>query len=73
MAVSDQLREAIRSSGKSANVVARESGVPQPTITRFLNGADMKGSTIDKLAAHFCLELRPAKEPSGARVVRGKR
>jgi len=53
--------DAIENAGISANQIAREYGVPQPTITRFVNGADMKASTIDKLAAYFGLKL--AKSP----------
>jgi hypothetical protein len=64
MSVSNQLRTAIRRSGKSANELAKEAKIPQPTITRFLNGADMKASTIDKLAEYFGLQLRPVKPRS---------
>jgi len=59
MSISDQLRDAIRNSGKSASVMAQECGVPQPTMTRFLAGADTKASAIDRLAAYFGLMLRP--------------
>jgi predicted transcriptional regulator len=44
-------------SGLSANELARRTGVPQPTITRFLNGADMKLSTASKIAAQLGLAL----------------
>ena len=70
MEISNQLRAAIRKSGKSANVLAKESGVPQPTITRFLAGAEMRSNTIDKLAAYFGLELRSAAKPSAKRKSR---
>jgi plasmid maintenance system antidote protein VapI len=60
MDVSDQLRTAIRKSGISANELSRSCGVPQPTITRFLAGAEARASTIDKLAAYFGLTLQPA-------------
>lgn len=67
MTISGQLRKAILDSKKSANVLAQESGVPQPTITRFLNGADMKVSTIDKLADYLRLELQPITTPDKAK------
>jgi|GEM_PF-840836 len=57
MKISDVLRKAIREAGVSAYAVAQGSGIPQPTITRFLNGAEMKSSTIDKLAEFLGLEL----------------
>lgn len=57
-AMADTLRDAIRKSGKSANQLAAETGVPQPTITRFLAGADMKLSTAERLATHLGLKLK---------------
>lgn len=57
-AMADALRAAIRKCGKSANELAKETGVPQPTITRFLAGADMKLSTAEKLASRLGLRLR---------------
>jgi len=59
--LADKLRAAIRASGQSANELGRLTGVPQPTITRFLAGADMKLSTASRLAAHLGLELKPKK------------
>ena len=55
------LREAIASSGKSANEIAKATGVPQPTITRFLAGADMRLSRAEKIADYLRLELRKKK------------
>jgi hypothetical protein len=60
--LADTLRAAIRNSGQSANAIARETGVPQPTITRFLAGADMKLATAEIIASYLGLELR-AKKP----------
>jgi hypothetical protein len=56
-----QLRAAIRRSGASAYRLAEETKVPQPTITRFLNGADMKLSTASKVARHLKLRLVKSK------------
>ncbi|HUE71011.1 MAG TPA: helix-turn-helix transcriptional regulator [Pirellulaceae bacterium] len=55
--ISDQLRAAIRNSGKSATALAKESGVPQPMITRFLNGQQLLSGTVDRLAGHLGLVL----------------
>lgn len=59
--LAQSLRTAIAHSGMGHNELARAVDIPQPTITRFLNGADMKLSTAAKLAEYFGLELRPAK------------
>jgi predicted transcriptional regulator len=52
------LRRAILDSGISANELARRSGVPQPTITRFLAGADMRISKAAKIALELGLSLK---------------
>lgn len=59
--LANTLREAIRKSGKSAYALAGATGVPQPTITRFLAGADMKLETASKIAAYLGMELRKKK------------
>ena len=64
--ISDTLRDALNkaiAAGKSANQIARECGVDQPTITRFLNGRDARGTTLEALAKYFGLELLPKKKP----------
>jgi plasmid maintenance system antidote protein VapI len=62
MTVSEQLREAIRNCGLSANELARLAEVPQPTITRFLNNAELRSGNIDKLAAYFGLVLKKERK-----------
>lgn len=59
--MAETLRAAIVNSGKSANEIAKETGVPQPTITRFLAGADMRVSRASKIAAYLGLELKRRK------------
>lgn len=59
--MADSLREAISKSGQSANEIARATGVPQPTITRFLQGADMRLSRAEKIASYLGLELRKSR------------
>lgn len=65
MHIDQQLREAIGRCGFSANALAQKTGVPQPTITRFLAGSDMKLSTARRLAAFFQMQLTPPKTPKG--------
>jgi len=57
----DAFRRAIRDSGYSAMELARQTGVPQPTITRFLAGADMRMSTAAKIAAFLGVSLHTKK------------
>lgn len=55
--LADDIRAAIKFDGKSANEIAKATDVPQPTITRFIAGADPRLSTASKLAAHLGLAL----------------
>ena len=61
MAISEQLREAIRNSGLSVYRIAKDSGVPQQTLQRFMtHERDVRlAQTADKLASYFKLELAP--------------
>jgi plasmid maintenance system antidote protein VapI len=62
MSLSSELREKIRETGLSANELARQSGVPQPTITRFLNGQDIMLTTVEKLADSLGMSWRHEEE-----------
>jgi len=59
MFLSEQLRAAIQESGLSATALSKECGIPQPMLTRFINGLDVRLATAEKLAAYFELELQP--------------
>jgi hypothetical protein len=71
MTTSDQLKEAIRASGKTPNLIAKETGVAPMILSRFLSDdpnqhRDIRlESTADKLCVYFGLELRPANKPKG--------
>jgi transcriptional regulator with XRE-family HTH domain len=56
--IAEKLRAAIRRCGKSANQLAKASGVEQSTISRFLQGKDMGIHRAAKLAACLGLVLR---------------
>lgn len=73
MTNSEILRRAIERSGLPVAVIAAEAGLPQPTLSRFVNGKDLRLATADKLAAYFGLELQPRadaakKKPAGKPV-----
>jgi plasmid maintenance system antidote protein VapI len=60
--MADQLKKAIRKSGKTVNAIAVEAGVPQPVLYRFVRGErDLTLTTVQKLADHFGMELRHKK------------
>lgn len=51
------LRAAIRESGQSADEIAEATGVSQATMTRFIQGRDIRLSRAEKIAVHLGLEL----------------
>jgi len=56
--LSDVLKAAIRQTGKPLYRLAKESGVSQPIIYRFVSGErDIRLETADKLAAVLRLKL----------------
>lgn len=58
--VSDVLRAEL-AKAESTNSVALAAGVPQPVLHRFLaRERGMTLTSVDRLAAHFGLELQPA-------------
>lgn len=54
------IRNAIRRSGKSANEIAKATGIPQTTVSRFLRGEEISVGRAGKLAAYFGLALQRA-------------
>jgi len=64
MKFSDQIRGAIRASGLSGYRIAKEAGVPESSLSRFMSGATgLSTGTLDKIADVLRLEV----------VVRGPR
>ena len=46
----DQIREAIRRSGRTNHAIARDMGVAPSVIHRFMNGTGLETPTLDRLA-----------------------
>ena len=58
----DELRGAILTCGKTEYRVAKDSGVPQPVLNRFLRGErGISLETAAKLAAYLRLHLAPIR------------
>lgn len=67
MAMVQQLKAALIASGKSQREIEEAVGIPQASISRFLNGKrGLRIEDADKLATFLGLELRPA-EPKPAK------
>jgi transcriptional regulator with XRE-family HTH domain len=64
MSIVQQLRQIIVDSGKTQVEIESETGIPQPTMSKFMSGKrGLRLTDIDKLAVYFGLELRPAEAP----------
>lgn len=46
----------------SANRLSKATGIPQPTITRFLNGAELKLETYQILCDHFGIKMNKQRK-----------
>jgi transcriptional regulator with XRE-family HTH domain len=56
--LSDQLRQAIDASGKSRYQVCKETGIGQPTLSRFMHGqGGLSIDSLDRLADCLGLDI----------------
>ena len=68
MPISDQLKDAIRNSGMSVSQIARDTGITQPTLSRFISEHSEQHrdirleATADKLAEYFGLVLKKERK-----------
>ena len=61
--LAEQLKAAIGKSGLSVYRLAKQAGVPQPVLWRFVKGQrDLTLSTASKVARVLGLELRPKRK-----------
>ena len=62
MSVSDQLKRTIQTCGRTQAELARESGVAESVISRFIRGETTIGQdNMDKLCRYLGLRLTPVK------------
>lgn len=54
---SDLLRNAIRRDERTLTAIAEECEVPQPTLSRFLNGQDLRLATAERLAKYYSIDF----------------
>ncbi len=58
--MTETLRKMIEKTGKPIYAFAKDVGIPQPMLHRFMkDGKGLTLKTAEKLADHFNLELRP--------------
>lgn len=55
--IADKLRRAIKGSGKTKYQLAKETGIPQSTIGRFMAGKNMGVDQAGILAEHLGMDL----------------
>lgn len=57
MRFSDQVREAIGNCGLSRYRIAKETGVPESALSRFMSGESMQMRTLDQIADLLGLQI----------------
>jgi hypothetical protein len=62
LSLTDQIRAALENCGETRYRVAKNSGLNEPQLCRFMAGAGISFGALDKLAAYLGLEI----------VIRGK-
>ena len=56
--LSDQIRQAIETYGQTRYRIAKETGISQPTLSRFMDGSrGLPMKTLDRLAEYLGLEI----------------
>lgn len=59
--IDGQLRAAIESSGLTRYAIAKQCGIRESVLAKFMAGTDIRLATAAKIANVLGLELRPAK------------
>jgi hypothetical protein len=55
--IADEIRKALIASDKSRYAISQESGVDQAALHRFVNGADLRIGSLEKVAQALGLEI----------------
>jgi plasmid maintenance system antidote protein VapI len=64
ISLADQLREAVKGCGLTHYRIAKESGVQQTILSRFVTGErNVQLDTAEKLAVYFGMSLSPPIQP----------
>lgn len=65
--LTDELKAAVRRSGKGVRELARESGLAPSQITRFMAGREVYSETLNKLVEALGLTLTPKRTTTPAK------
>lgn len=61
MTITEQLRALVNGDAQTRYAIHKATKIDQAALMRFADGGDAKGTTLDKLAEYFKLELRPTR------------
>lgn len=60
--LSDQIRQAVENCGQTRYRIAKETGISEPTLSRFMSGErGLPMLTLDRLADHLGLDIVQSK------------
>ena len=69
----DQMRGALKKSGKTRYSISQATGIPQGSLSRFVNGlAGLSPESLDKIADLLGWELHYKAAPAGKQSTRAK-
>lgn len=71
--LSDQVRQAIRTSGLTPYRIAKETGVSEPTLSRFLNGGTIRLALVDRIAELLGMRIVTKAPAATKELVRRER
>lgn len=71
MKIGDRLKQIMEEQNLTANALAEKSGVPQPTISRIINGShgDPRTKTLEKIAAALNYSVHSLRGHDGFRII----
>lgn len=61
MKPSDALRAAVKNSGQTRYRIARQTGMTESGLSRFVHGGGLNLASLDRLAGYLGLELVPTR------------
>lgn len=65
MTITDQLRQAIETCDETRYRIAKNTGISEASLCRFVWGEPMRGDNIDTLGKYFGLELVKRRRKRG--------
>ena len=70
--MTEALRSALRERTESLRAIERATGVPHPSLIRFLAGKSLRLDIADRLATYFGIDVRPPRRSERTKGTKGE-